>query len=129
MSRATRKEAAERFRRNIEQSNALHREYLDDEQLFSDYDRFAHWQLKYLLQYFDDLYEQEGYYEALDFIMSDLAGVGIAGRDRDLERVAPIITSMLPTRALQTIAAAAEMNARVLQYQVGRLNEMVCRGC
>ena len=122
MSRAARKSAAERFRCNIERSNALHREYLDDAALLTDYDRFASWQLQYLLHYFTDLYAQEGYYEALDFIMSDLAGVGIAGRDRDLQRAAPIITSMLPVRALQTTAAAAEMNARVLEINIG-----ICR--
>ena len=118
MSRAKRKAAAERFRRNIARSNALHRQYLNDRQLLEDYDRFATWQLRYLLGYFDDLYKKDGYYEALDFIMSDLAGVGIAGRDRDLERVAPVITSMLPVRALETIATAAEMNARVLQINI-----------
>ena len=122
MSRAERKSAAERFRRNIQRSNALHRQYLDDRALFSDYDRFANWQLRYLLEYLQDLYEQDGYEDALDFVMSDLAGVGIAGRDRDLERVAPVITSMLPTRALQTIAAAAEMNARVLEVNIA-----ICR--
>ena len=54
--------------------------------------------------------------------MSDLAGVGISGRDHDLERAAPAITRMLPLKALQTLATAAEMNARVLKINIG-----ICR--
>jgi hypothetical protein len=122
MSRSERKTAADRFRRCIRRSNELHVEYLEDEQLLKNYDRFANWQLEYLLPFFTDLYTQEGYAEAIDFIMSDLAGIGISNRDRDLERAAPAITSMLPLAALATIASAAEMNARVL-----KVNIEICR--
>jgi hypothetical protein len=122
MSKSDKKAAATRFRRYIRRSNELHREYLDDENLRDDYDRFANWQLDYLLPFFGDLYAQEGYSEALDFTMSDLAGIGISNRDRDLERVAPAITTLLPLGALATIAAAAEMNARVLE-----INIAICR--
>ncbi len=90
--------------------------------MLAAYDRFANWQLQYLLPYFDDLHSQPGYAEALDFTMSDLAGIGISGRDDDLERAAPAITRMLPLRALATIAAAAKMNARVLE-----VNLSICR--
>ena len=122
MSRSERKTEADRFRRFMRRSNELHVEYLEDEQLLRNYDQFANWQLEYLLPLFSDLYEQEGYAEAIDFIMSDLAGVGISNRDRDLERAAPAITSMLPLAALATIASAAEMNARVLKVNIG-----ICR--
>lgn len=122
MSRSERKIAADKFRRFIRRSNELHVEYLEDPQLLKNYDQFANWQLEYLLPFFSDLYEQEGYAEAIDFIMSDLAGIGISNRDRDLERAAPAITSMLPLAALATIASAAEMNARVLQVNIG-----ICR--
>ena len=122
MSRSERKNEANRFRRFIRRSNDLHVEYLDNPQLLKNYDRFANWQLQYLLPFFSDLYDQEGYAEAIDFVMSDLAGIGISNRDRDLERAAPAITSMLPLAALATIASAAEMNARVLQVNIG-----ICR--
>lgn len=122
MSRSERKIAADKFRRFIRRSNELHVEYLEDAQLLKNYDRFANWQLEYLLPRFSDLYQQEGYAEAIDFIMSDLAGIAISSRDRDLERAAPAITSMLPLAALATIASAAEMNARVLKVNIG-----ICR--
>lgn len=122
MARPKRKAAAAQFRQNIRRSNELHLEYLDDERLLRNYDRFANWQLDYLLPFFADLYAQEGYAEAIDFTMSDLAGIGISHRDHDLERAAPAITTMLPVRALRTIASAAEMNARVLE-----INTAICR--
>ncbi|MBT8100217.1 MAG: hypothetical protein KJO82_10720 [Gammaproteobacteria bacterium] len=122
MSSSDRKAAADRFRRYIRRSNELHATYLDDPRLLKNYERFAQWQLDYLLPFFSDLYEEDGYAEAIDFTMSDLAGIGISGRDRDLERAAPAITAMLPLAALETIASAAEMNARVLE-----INISICR--
>lgn len=111
-----------RFRQHIRRSNELHHEYLDDTHLLKSYDRFANWQLEYLLPFFSDLHAREGYSEAIDFTMSDLAGVGISERDRDLERAAPAITRLLPLAGLETIASAAEMNARVLN-----INIAICR--
>lgn len=122
MSVSPRQQAAKRFREQIRRSNELHIEYLDDPQLLSNYENFANWQLEYLLPFFSDLYEQPGYAEAIEFTMNDLAGVGISSRDRDLERVAPVITRMLPLGALKTIASAAEMNARVLKFNIA-----ICR--
>ncbi|MGI9249281.1 MAG: FFLEELY motif protein [Woeseiaceae bacterium] len=122
MSRSERKAAAARFRRHIRRSNELHVEYLEDASLLKAYDRFANWQLDYLLPFFSELYVVDGYAAAIDFVMSDLAGVGISSRDSDLERAAPAITTMLPLGALETIATAAEMNARVLKINIG-----ICR--
>lgn len=122
MAFSDRNSAATKFRQEIRRSNEWHDEYLDDAQLLKNYDRFANWQLQYLLPFFSDLYERDGYAAAIDFTMSDLAGVGISNRDRDLERAAPAITRMLPLQALATIASAAEMNARVL-----KVNIAICR--
>ncbi len=122
MPQPDRKLAARRFRQFIRRSNELHLEYLDDAHLCRNYEFFANWQLEYLLPFFSDLYAQEGYSEAIDFTMSDLAGIGISDRDRDLARAAPAITRLLPLGALVTIAAGAEMNARVLE-----INIAICR--
>lgn len=119
MSQSNRKTEATRFRRNIRRSNKLHVEYLENERLLNNYERFANWQLEYLLPFFSDLYARDGYEKAIDFIMSDLAGIGISSRDRDLERAAPAITTMLPLRALATITTAVEMNARILEVNIG----------
>lgn len=122
MSQTERKAAASKFRRQIHHCNELHVEYMHDPRLLRSYEHFTDWQLDYLLPFFGDLYARKGYAEAIDFTMSDLAGVGIADRDRDLERAGPAITTILPLRALATIASAAEMNARVLET-----NLAICR--
>jgi hypothetical protein len=127
MPLSPRQQAANLFREQIRRSNELHIEYLDDSQLRRSYERFANWQLEHLLPFFADLYEQPGYAEAIDFTMNDLEGVGISSRDRDLERAAPAITHMLPLGALQTIAKAAEMNARVLKSNIAICRALLVR--
>jgi hypothetical protein len=122
MARLNRKLVANRFRKHIRRSNELHIEYLEDEHLLENYDRFTNWQLEYLLPRFSDLHAREAYAQAIDFVVSDLAGISISGRDNDLERAAPAITKLLPLRALETIATAAEMNARILEVNIG-----ICR--
>lgn len=122
MARSSRKQAADTFRGAIARSNELHSLYLDDPQLFESYDRFTRWQLDYMLPFFSDLLEPEGYADAVDFIVSDLAGVGISARDRDIERAAPVIVRSLPAHPLATAAAAVELNARVLEINLG-----ICR--
>ena len=119
MSRSAREVAAADFRKYMERSNELHGGYLDQPGRMQQYDRFTEWQMAYLLTFFTDLHERPGYGDAIDFVMSDLAGVGISDRDRDLERAAPAITRMLPTKALETLAAAAKLNARVLDVNLG----------
>ena len=119
MSRSAREIAAANFRQNMRRSNELHASYLDEPGAGEAYDRFTEWQMAYLLTFFVDLHERPGYAEAIDFTMSDLAGVRISGRDRDLERAAPAITRMLPPKAVETVAAAAKLNVRVLEVNLG----------
>ena len=114
MAGSNRKEAATKFRRAIAKSNALHREYLGDAGLLDSYDRFTRWQLDYMLSFFDDLVAANGYTDAVDFIVSDLAGIGISERDREIERAAGVIVATLPTHPLETAAAAVELNANSL---------------
>jgi hypothetical protein len=125
MARSNRKQAATKFRRAIARSNELHAEYLDDPGLYDSYDRFTRWQLDYMLPFFRDLLEPEGYAEAVDFIVSDLAGVGISERDREIERAAPVIVRSLPAHPLETAAAAVELNAGVLEINLGICRELL----
>ena len=116
---SAREAAAANFREYMRRSNELHDTYLDEPGAAEQYDRFTEWQMAYLLTFFTDLHERPGYEEAIDFAMTDLAGARVSGRDRELERASPIITRMLPRKALETIAAAAELNARVLEVNLG----------
>lgn len=128
MADSKKKAAAEKFRGNIARSNALHAEYLDDPQQLEKYDRFTKWQLDYLLTFFSDLHAEQGYKAAIDYVMSDLAGVGISRRDRDLQRAAPVITAMLPFKALQAVADAAEINARGLEINLAVFRSLLIDG-
>ena len=128
MANSRRKQAAARFRRAIERSNALHSEYLGDPALYESYDRFTRWQLDYMLPFFSNLLEPEGYAEAVDFIVSDLAGVGVSERDREIERAAPVIVRSLPSHPLETAAAAVELNARSLEVNIGICRHLLIEG-
>ena len=123
MARSARKNAAAAFRVAIARSNELHTRYLDDPELFASYDRFTRWQVNYILPFFSDMLEQEGYADAVAFIVTDLCGVGVSDRDYDLERATPVITRSLPTHAMETAAAAVELNAAVLE-----INTAIWRG-
>lgn len=116
------KHAAALFRRAIQRSNELHAEYLDDPDLYESYDRFTRWQFDYMLPFFGELLEPEGYADAVDFIISDLAGVVVSERDRDIERATPVIVRSLPAQALELAASAAELNAGALE-----INLAICR--
>jgi hypothetical protein len=128
MARSSRKQAADKFRRAIARSNGLHSQYLDDPDLLEAYDRFTRWQLDYMLPFFSDLLEPEGHAEAVDFIVSDLAGVGVSERDHDIERAAPVIVRSLPAHPLETAAAAVELNARVLEINLGICRALLVNG-
>ena len=121
----SRKQAARKFRSAIARSNELHAEYLVDPGLYASYDRFTRWQLDYMLPFFSDLLEPEGYAEAVDFIVSDLAGVGVSERDREIGRATPVIVRSLPAHPLETAAAAVELNARALEINLGICRELL----
>jgi hypothetical protein len=113
------RELAAALRRHIAHANRLHQQYLDDPRLFADYERFIDLQMAYFLPRYDDLRKRPGYDAAIDFVVSDLTGTGIAERDRDLERVAGFMTRTLPTRALEALTVAMELNARLLEMNLG----------
>jgi len=113
------KKAATGLREQIATSNRLHRSYLDDPVFRRDYERFISLQTGYFLPQYDDLRDRPGYDRAIDFVVTDLTGTGIADRDRDLEKVAPIMSRTLPTGALSALKLAMELNARVLDMNLG----------
>ena len=115
----TDRDSAELLRRYTAESNRLHRRYLGDVAALTAYRQFIALQLGYFLPKYDDLRDRPGYDAAIDFIISDLVGPGIADRDRDLERVVPVMVRMLPAKALRALALAMELNARILGINLG----------
>ncbi len=114
--------AANKLRNYTERSNALHQEYLDDQTFFKRYKRFVAWQLAYMLPFYDDLRASKNHAAAVDFVVSDLTGIGVSARDHDIARVEPIMSRMLPDKALGVMASAMKLNARVLD-----INLAICR--
>lgn len=114
----TEQNAAELFRQYTAQSNELHRRYLADEAALAAYERFIALQLGYFLPKYDDLRNRSGYDAAIDFVISDLVGPSIADRDRELERVVPVMSRLLPSKALHALALAMELNARILRINL-----------
>ena len=116
------KDATDRLRHFTDRSNAVHRQYLDDPDFFAQYEYFVDWQIDYMRPFYADLLAKEDYAGALNFVISDLTGVGISKRDEDFARVVPVMVRMLPRKALATVASAMELNARVLE-----INVSICR--
>lgn len=124
-------EAAHSLRQFVAQSNTLHQRYLNDSKALTAYERFVDLQLGYFLPQYDDLRDRPGYDDAIDYIVADLTGPGIADRDRELEKVVPVMTRFLPTKALKALALAMELNARVLAINLGiegELRERIAAG-
>jgi hypothetical protein len=113
---------AKELREYTERSNAIHKEYLSDPALLENYTRFVAWQTDYMLPFYEDLRASKDYSAAVDFVVSDLTGIGVSQRDHDIARVVPIMSKMLPEKALRTMAAAMRLNARVLE-----INLSICR--
>ena len=118
------KKAAAKLRRHIDESNRLHRRYLEDPEIFRVYERFVELQLGYFLPQYEDLLDRPGYDAAVHFVVSDLTGPGIASRDRDLARVEPIMSRFLPTAALDALALAMKLNKRILAINLQIAREL-----
>lgn len=114
--------AADSVRLYTERSNQLHQQYLEDPVLLERYARFVNWQLSYMLPFYQELRQAQDTRAAIDFIISDLAGIGISQRDQEIQRVVPAMVRMLPTKALATLASAMQLNARILE-----INLAICR--
>ena len=120
----SRKKAATRLREAISRSNTLHATYSMDTRDEQRYAAFISLQLAYFMPFYEDLKDRHGYADAIDFVVSDLTGTGIANRDRELERVANLMTRFLPTGALDALALAMTLNARILEINLGIANQL-----
>jgi len=114
--------AASRLRKYTDRSNSIHQEYLEDPKILQRYERFVTWQLDYMLPFYEDLRSSAGRAAAVDFVVSDLTGINISERDQELAKVVPVMCRMLPAKALDVVATAMQLNARVLG-----INLSICR--
>jgi hypothetical protein len=114
--------AAAKLRKYTDRSNSIHREYLGNPELLQQYEQFVAWQLEYMLPFYEDLGATADRAAAVEFFVSDLTGIDISARDREIAKVVPLMSRMLPGKALQAVATAMQLNARVLG-----INLSICR--
>lgn len=82
----------------------------------------ARWQALRLRQTYADLAAQPRYRPVVDFFQNDLYGGGdFEARDRDLERIVPVMARMLPEKVIATVAQAAELNVLALELDAALL--------
>lgn len=104
----------------LEKSRRLHDRRAYDPLVDRALDHVSEWQRRRLGQTYADLANQPRYTQALAFFGSDLYGGGnIAKRDADVERVIPIMVTMLPERVITTVAQAMELN--VVSHELDEL--------
>ena len=114
--------AAAKLREYTDRSNSIHREYLGDPDLLQQYEHFVAWQLDYMLPFYEDLGATADRAAAVEFFVSDLTGIDLSERDREIAKVVPLMSRMLPGKALHAVATAMQLNARVLG-----INLSICR--
>lgn len=77
------------------------------------------WQRARLEQTYADLWRQDRYRDACEFFLDELyGGLGFRERDRQFERVAPVMKRSLPGPLIHAIAEALRLQAVSLEYDL-----------
>ncbi len=106
--------AAAQLRRFTAASNQLHQTYLGHRDARAAYATFVARQMDYLVPQYAGLTANAEEDEAVDFVLTHLVGAQISERDRQLEKILPLMTRTLPDVALASAALAMEVNAATL---------------
>lgn len=90
--------------------------------------RLREWQAARLASSHADLASSERYGKAAQFFLSDVYGPkDFSARDDEVERMLPMLVSMLPASALHTIALAVEVDALTEQLDSAMISELQAR--
>lgn len=80
-------------------------------------DRLQHWQQERLGRTYADLYRQPRYQKACAFFLDEIyGGLDFDARNRQLERVAPVMKRLLPGPMLAAVAEALDLQALSLEF-------------
>jgi hypothetical protein len=106
-------------------ARALHDARAASPHLAARLDRLATWQARRLDATYADLARTPRYAPAIALFQSDLYGPGdFSRRDADLGRVVPIMTRLLPSRVIATVASAMELSALSHELDQAMLGEL-----
>lgn len=88
------------------------------------------WQRDRLAGTYADLSCQDSYRPACEFFLAELyGGLDFLKRDQDLDTVMPVMVRFLPGHALGSLAAAFELQAISLEFDIGVSAILNQRGC
>ena len=88
------------------------------------------WQAARLTRSYPDLLASEHFGKAARFFLSDLYGPkDFSSRDEEVERIMPLMLSILPLPALQTLSLAIEVDALSEELDAAMIAELDKTGC
>ena len=88
------------------------------------------WQAARLARSYADLLASNRFGQAARFFLADLYGPkDFSSRDEEVERILPLLLSLLPLSALHTIALAIEVDALTEQLDAAMVAELDRAGC
>jgi len=90
-----------------------------------DHQQLASWQSARLAHTHRSFFEDPRYRPAVTFFLSDLYGDrDYTPRDEGMERVYPLMTRMMPVRAMQSFALGIEMHALTQELDIAMVREL-----
>jgi len=111
-TRPERKRLALRIREQLERCRDSREQITAAGELTPAHRQLAGWQSARLAWTHRDFFEDPRYRPAVTFFLTDLYGDSdYTPRDEGMERVYPLMTRMMPVRAMQSIALGIEMHA------------------
>ncbi|WP_300453293.1 hypothetical protein [Accumulibacter sp.] len=119
--------SADALRRHLKAAKLLRQQANVDPAAAAKRLRLREWQAARLARSHADLLASERFGPAAQFFLSDLYGPkDFSSRDQEVERILPMLISMLPASALRTVALAVEVDALTEQLDSAMVAEL-CR--
>ena len=87
--------------------------------------QLQHWQCQRLLATHDDLWSQKRFKPAMQFFIDELYGPkDFSQRDADIARVVPKMATLLPEKALSSLASALHLNSLSLEMDLAMVKQL-----
>jgi hypothetical protein len=130
VSAESKREAATRLARSLERLTAARSDAFGHPERAARQLALKRWQADRLAGTYADLLDHPRYRDAALFFLTDLYGPkDYSGRDADIARILPKLTTMLPAAALSTIADAVELDALSEELDTATAAQLPAQDC